>query len=714
MGSGAAGDLRGLQLHVDRVEGLLYRLKMADGSADEGGAGADVPEPPELTRPEAGDPLTELILRFGLTVAEADLLRIAVAPEFEPDIADVFSQLQADRRLRRARLELALRMVEPVHERRVGLIGVLHRDRPLMRFHLLAEPADHREGDLMAEQVLAADPDIVYHLSGERRPAARWPHAFHLRTPSTKLDDIVLHHKTREALEGLLQVTGKSSNDGDLFINGPAKAEKLLVYLHGEYGTGRRAGAEVLAGRWGLRVLEVDCRMVSQEVLASQAFPRVVLRDAIRLGAMPVFLHVDRIAAVETPRGGAPDADDLSPTVDLVRLERFMNELAAYRGPIVFCDTEPPILDRILGVRDVVPVEFPPRMESPEVRDQVWYAAASRLPGDLDLDSVRRIARQFAFSPGEVRDVVRAAYSLAVSRNPAAPRVEPRDLYHGAVSQFRHAMDRYATKPRTVFEWDDLILPDEVKQQLKRLESYIRYRERVFDEWGLGRKVGLGGRGVKALFTGKSGTGKTMAAQIIASTLGVELYKIDLAMIFNKFVGETEKSIKRVFSEARKSHGLILFDEADALFGKRSNDSGSNRWMGMLVNYLLQEFEDYDGGAILTTNLPEAMDPAFNRRLHFVIEFPEPDEAMRLALWRSMLPPELPVAQDVNLKRLARQFELTGGNIRNIVMDAAFMCAEQQTPVSMLDLMRAVQDEFRKVGRTSSRTDFREYFDQLV
>ncbi len=707
MGTEAAADPGGIQRHLDRVEALLHRLQAGDAARE------TVEIPLESGSPRPGDILAKLIAKFGLSLPEADLLRIAAAPEFEPDIADTFAQLQGDRRARRARFELALRLVEPDPARRTALLSLLHRDRPLMRFQLLEPPSEPARGSqLLSEQVMSLDPDITYQLSGLRLPAARWPHALSLVEPSATLESFALHPKTRKALDALLEMRLDVDTRGR-HVNGPSLAENLLLYFHGEYGSGRRAAGEVLARHWGLELLLVDCRMVSEEVLGSPRFLRLVMRDAMRLGAMPMFLHVDKVAAIPSAKA-AQGEDDMSPAVDLVRLEKFMNELACYAGPVVFSDTEPPVLDRILGVRDVVPVEFPARLESAEVRDEVWFSVASALPGDLDRKAVANVARQFAFSQGEIRDVARAAYSLAAARNPADPKVEPQDLYHGAVSQFRHNLDRYSTRPRTLFVWDDLVLPADVKQQLKRLESYIRHRERVFDDWGLGRKVGLTGRGVKALFVGKSGTGKTMAAQIIASTLGVELYKVDLAMIFNKFVGETEKSIKRVFSEAKKSHGLILFDEADALFGKRKGDSGANRWMGMLVNYLLQEFEEYDGGAILTTNMPDAMDTAFNRRLHFVIEFPEPDETMRLELWRSMIPPELPLAGDINLKRLARQFELTGGNIRNVVMDAAFMCAETERPVTMLDLMRAVQDEFRKVGKTSSRSDFKEYFDQLL
>ncbi len=698
----------GLQGHLDRVDALLQRLQVGDGE-DAPPEAVGPPPPPEKAGAE--DPLSRLILRFGLNAVEADLLRIAAAPEFEPDIADTFAQLQGDRRARRARVELALRLVEPDPTKRSALLALLHADQPLRRYALLHDPGTRPDGALVGEQALVLDPDIVYQVAGLQRATSRWPHAFRLESPDAELGSRFLSQKTRRVLEVLRDAGGDPTRSPG--VNGPAFARNLLLYFHGEYGSGRRAAAEVLARGWGLEVLFIDCRMVSEEVLESPAFPRMAMREAIRLGALPVFLHVDRISAV-SPAGLPLEEEPLTPAVDLVRLEKFVVELNDYPGPMVFCDTEPPVLDRIFAGRRVIPVAFPRRVENVKRRDELWLDAVASLPGDLDTEEVLRVARQFAFTPGEIQDVVRAAYSLAAARDPVAPRVQPLDLYNGAVSQFRHNLDRFARKPRTLFTWDDLILPDDIKHQLKRLESYIRYREKVFDDWGLGRKVGLSGRGVKALFTGKSGTGKTMGAQIVASALGVELYKVDLAMIFNKFVGETEKSIKRVFTEARKSHGLILFDEADALFGKREGDKGTNRWMGMLVNYLLQEFEDYDGGAILTTNLPEVMDPAFNRRLHFVIEFPEPDEAMRLKLWRAMLPPELPVAGDVNLRRLARQFELTGGNIRNIVMDAALMCAETDSPVSMLDIMRAVQNEFRKIGRTSSRSDFKEYFDRLV
>jgi len=227
----------------------------------------------------------------------------------------------------------------------------------------------------------------------------------------------------------------------------------------------------------------------------------------------------------------------------------------------------------------------------------------------------------------------------------------------------------------------------------------VRQKPQVYDTWGFNRKVALG-KGLSALFAEESGTGKTMAADIMAGVLGQDLYKIDLSMMVSKYIGETEKNLNRVFSEAETSNAILFFDEADAIFGKRSEVKDSHdRYANIEVSYLLQRMESYDGVVILASNLRGNLDEAFTRRLHFIIEFPFPEAVDREVIWRVNFPEETPLSDDVDFKLLARRFRIAGGNIRNIIMAAAFLAAEDGQSVAMKHLLHGSRREYQKIGR---------------
>jgi len=228
----------------------------------------------------------------------------------------------------------------------------------------------------------------------------------------------------------------------------------------------------------------------------------------------------------------------------------------------------------------------------------------------------------------------------------------------------------------------------------------------VYGEWGFGRKLSLG-KGLSVLFAGPSGTGKTMAAEIIAGELGLDLYKIDLSTVVSKYIGETEKNLSRIFIEAETSNAILFFDEADALFGKRSEVKDSHdRYANIEIGYLLQRMEEYEGVVILATNFRKNMDEAFVRRLHFTVEFPFPNEDDRRRIWERIWPQDTPKSSALNLDFMARRFELTGGNIRNIALASAFLAADNRNIVDMTHLLHATKREYQKMGKVVSESEF--------
>jgi SpoVK/Ycf46/Vps4 family AAA+-type ATPase len=281
--------------------------------------------------------------------------------------------------------------------------------------------------------------------------------------------------------------------------------------------------------------------------------------------------------------------------------------------------------------------------------------------------------------------------------------VDPVKLWSVCRSLARPRLEDLAQRIEPVATWTDLVLPDAQIQILHQLAAQARHRMMVYETWGFAEK-GRRGLGISALFAGTSGTGKTLAAEVLARALRVDLYRIDLATVVSKYIGETEKNLKQVFDAAEEGGVLLLFDEADALFGKRGEVKDSvDRYANIEVGYLLQRMESFRGLAILTTNLKSSLDTAFQRRLRFTVDFPFPDAAQREAIWQRIFPVKVPM-QGVDAKLLA-QLNMTGGNIRNIAVNAAFLAAEAGGPLRMEHLLRATRLEAVKAERPLSTTE---------
>jgi len=312
--------------------------------------------------------------------------------------------------------------------------------------------------------------------------------------------------------------------------------------------------------------------------------------------------------------------------------------------------------------------------------------AAGALNGKLEM-----LGAQFNFDAGAIRAVCAGAQGA----------VEPQSLgdalWETCRAQARPQLDELAQRIAPTASWDDLVLPEAQKQVLREIAIHVRRRGKVYEEWGFAT-ASARGLGIGALFAGPSGTGKTMAGEVLANELGLDLYRIDLSQVVSKYIGETEKNLRRVFDAADEGGAILLFDEADALFGKRSEVKDSHdRYANIEVSYLLQRMETYRGLAILTTNLKSALDSAFLRRLRFIVRFPFPDAAQREEIWRHVFPAATPT-ESLEFGRLAR-LAVSGGDIRNIALSAAFLAAEADQPVRMSHLLQAAKNECQKLER---------------
>jgi SpoVK/Ycf46/Vps4 family AAA+-type ATPase len=270
-------------------------------------------------------------------------------------------------------------------------------------------------------------------------------------------------------------------------------------------------------------------------------------------------------------------------------------------------------------------------------------------------------------------------------------------LWEACRIQARPRLDDVALRIEPAADWDELVLPEGQKRILRDIAAHVRQRATVYETWGFAGKGGRG-LGMSALFAGASGTGKTMAAEVLARELHLDLYRIDLSSVVSKYIGETEKNLRRVFDAAEEGGAILLFDEADALFGKRSEVKDSHdRYANIEVSYLLQRMECYRGLAILTTNMKSALDTAFLRRLRFIVQFPFPDAAQRAEIWRRVFPRDTPT-EGLDIAKLAR-LNVAGGNIRSVALNAAFLAADAGEAVRMTHLLRAAQSEYAKLEK---------------
>jgi SpoVK/Ycf46/Vps4 family AAA+-type ATPase len=321
-------------------------------------------------------------------------------------------------------------------------------------------------------------------------------------------------------------------------------------------------------------------------------------------------------------------------------------------------------------------------------RRAYWQQALQRANIQLSDPEFDTLTDRFNLTPAQIDRTLAQAEPTLTS------------LLAAARQQSDQTLGKVAQKLFPKYKWADIILPPAPLAQLQEIGNQARMRSLVYEQWGFDRKLSLG-KGLNILFAGPPGTGKTMAAEVIANDLQLDLYKIDLSQVVSKYIGETEKNLDRIFTAAHSANAILFFDEADALFGKRSEvKDAHDRYANIEVGYLLQKMEEYEGTAILATNLRQNMDDAFVRRLQVIVEFPFPDQEFRRQIWRVMVPPELPIERAIDFDWLAQEIKLPGGNIKNIVLAAAFLAASDGQVVTMNHLIQASEREYQKLGRS--------------
>ncbi|HEY4669968.1 MAG TPA: ATP-binding protein, partial [Tepidiformaceae bacterium] len=605
-----AGDqFRGLYVSEEDVDSLLARKAGEPLLFTEG------PDQP------LGAPRLEYLRHvFGLSVFDTAVVLLALAPELDRRYERLYAYLQDNVNLRRPTVDLALQLFCSSASQRLGERSRFTENAPLVDHGVVRLIAENEHGTLLASTIKLDEQVIAFLLAESPPPPLDGRLADVCRVVAASPGSCPGFPD-----ESLRRLTTMCSLPAD-------PAEPLCL----QFPADGRDAAALLSSALAREVLEFDA----------------TAPDAPRL--LPLLAMSARL------RGAIPCLRSAGPPPERAAVEHLGRFVRRWQG---FCAVVGPLPALGFDVRtvDVTAAGFVERRAC-------WTGelAAHELavePADID-----DLAGMLRLAPSEIREAVGRAAWRAQWRAGGAPgwHVDPADLYESACELSTTELATLARRLRPSAAWDDLILPPDGVAQLRELCARVARHRHVIESWGFGKRLSLG-RGTIALFAGPPGTGKTLAANIVAAELRLDLCKIDLSSVVSKYIGETEKNLSRIFEAAERANAILFFDEADALFGKRSEvRDAHDRYANIEISYLLQRMEEYDGVAILATNLRQNLDESFIRRIAFLVHFPFPDEASRLAIWRTIWPKETPLAPDIDPAELARQFKLAGGNIKNV------------------------------------------------
>lgn len=621
----------------------------------------------EILKLESHEPAPSLILlakQLSLSNFEQSVLALCAAMELDVRVAELCAKAQGDTQTGSPTFGLAFTLFEEPDW------AALAPHSPLRYWRLLE--INQPGARTLTGAYLSADERIVNYLKGLN----------YLDDRLTPLFDQGLSDTANSEVASTLPASQQKVVDAIIkrLMSTNTIQNASIIELLGRDSTTKRLIASQVCLALGLSLQRISIKTIPAQTGDFETFTRLWQRESL---LMPLALYID-----------CSDAGEGEKPI----LKRFLNR----SNGVVFVDS-----DTAKGAQADNRFSIEVNKPTPQEQELLWSAALTDQAGDQP----QRLAEQFSFSSTEIMRLAQIFRQendvIEVGEDQQArPRESGQTVWEACRVSARSGMEQLAQRIDVKANWKQLILPDEQNTLLRQLTDQVAQRNRVYEDWGFRKQINRG-MGISALFSGESGTGKTMAAEVIANELELDLYRIDLSAVISKYIGETEKNLKELFDTAEDSGAILFFDEADALFGKRSEVKDSHdRYANIEINYLLQRMESYRGLAILATNLKSSLDKAFMRRLRFIVDFPFPAAEQRKAIWLSVFPSDTPIDRQLDYARLSR-LNLTGGSIFNIALNTAFLAAQEGTPVSMPLLLNAARAEFKKLERPAKESDFR-------
>ncbi len=579
---------------------------------------------------------------FDLSIFEKSILLLCAGMELEGDFPGLCAKLHGDEKRRYPTFSLALSCLPDPHW------SALVPDAPLREWQFV----DVKNKESIAHSPLRIQESVLHYLLGIPQIDTRLKG---MAEPVDMEKDIVSSHK-KTAAKIVKALTAATEKLGKMPV----------IELCGVDPCSKNEVAFEICSMLGLKLFRLPFELIPTD-------PKVLDR-MVRLWSREAVLNL-RALIVE--------CDDINPTDSIARtsLRLFLERS---RGILIVSAPErAPMQNRSIIAFDI-------KKPAPEEQEKIWKNLIGEKP-PIKNSNLKSLISQFDLGTYDIH----SAWADAIAQTDTKPGIGK--LWDSCRVQARPRMDDLARRIKTSAGWDDIVLIKSTKDILREIAAQVRWRHRVYNQWGFASKFSRG-LGISALFAGQSGTGKTMAAEVLANELNLDLYRIDLSAIVSKYIGETEKHLRRIFDAAETGGAILLFDEADALFGKRSEVKDSHdRHANIEVSYLLQRMEDYRGLAVLTTNMKDALDSAFMRRIRFIVDFPFPGIEQREKIWKRIFPAETPT-KDIYPDRLS-QLNVPGGNIKNIALNAAFIAAKKNNAVTMDHLLKASKSEYMKTER---------------
>jgi len=690
--------LRGRLRILEREEaGLIPRdpvTMMSEGEVDRDAVVAELEaaaaeHDKRLAKTKDQPSLMKVQETFELDDFERDVLLLALAPAIDGSFGSLFGRVRGSSYRAPLDIDAALTLLVDDFADRVRYRQAFAPSGRLLQANLLHVGRGAPDGgDEFLGLELRLPARLVTLLLGQPGEDETLQSFSRLVEPTETLERVILPIDDKKRIVELIGLHGAYVEAMDSWGLREAipYGRGISMLFAGPPGTGKTLTARAVAHHLGRRLLLVDTARVAGQQRSFEANLDNLMREARLQSAVLFFDECEGLFAAQNRLGG--------------HLSALLQAIEHFDGICILATNLPQVLDHALDRRILYRVNF--LTPTPTMREAIWEVhMPEALPVADDVD-IPYLSRRFEFTGGYIKNAVLLAAGAAAGRaatKRGTAQVTQRDLLEACYSQLRSRLHELADHDQADLRLEDLILPEDVKQQIVEIIEAVSSQSRVFREWGFGRKFNKG-RGLSALFDGEPGTGKTLSAEVIAAELGLGLYRVNVANVVSKYIGETEKNLQRIFTEARGSQSVLLFDEADSLFSKRVEVKGSNdRFANMETNVLLQLIERYDGLVILTTNLKTSIDTAFERRLSFKINFPFPDWETRATIWEHLLPAEAPLDTELDFDLLGKCFELSGGSIKNAVLRSAYRAAAKSTPLSMDLFEDAAKRECQAAGK---------------
>lgn len=649
---------------------------------------------------------------FPLTPFEKDVLLIAFAPELDGRFSKLYAYLQNDLTKKQPSVGMIIELLCTSLEEKLEAREYFSPSAPLLRNRLISLVGDGVDANPpLLSKFVKLDDRIAAFLLNSDETDPKIARFSTLEKPVRSFDDLIAPDDQKNCLLEAVKRTIEEDS-------------RLMFFFYGPSGTGKKLAAEACCKEFGVNLLLADAEafpkssegealsLILREALLQQAAVFIENFDAL-WGRNQQGQDLDSGLSSFDPgygtSGSCFSGSDFSSSgffgSDVFRLVRALD---SFPGSVFLSAGQLWEPGSALRNNTFISCAFP--LPALSERKQLWKMCLENFENSITEADIEDLAARFKLSGGQIRDVISTAQGFAASRGRDKVVIATEDLYRACRNRSSLKLNSLARKINPKRKWKDIVLAAPVKEQLEEICAFVRHKETVYSEWGFDKKLSLG-KGLNILFAGPSGTGKTLAAEIIAGEVGLDLYKIDISGTVSKYIGETEKNLKKIFGEAVIGNAILFFDEADALFGKRSevNDS-HDRYANIEVNYLLQQMEEHEGIIILASNYKRNLDDAFLRRLQFAVEFPIPDEASRKEIWTGMFPEKARLGEDVDFNFLSK-FKLTGGNIKNIALLSAVLAADGSGVIGMKEILRALKREFQKMGKICTPADFGTYYE---